>query len=160
MKFAIADTHFGHKNIIKYCNRPFDTVEEMDDYMINRWNKVVDEEDTVYHLGDFALTNTKRQIEIFNQLNGNIKLIRGNHDHQTQTKLVDRIGFKSVHNNLIVNNFILSHRPINDNKLINIHGHTHNNIIKDKKHLCVSVERIDYTPIVLGFNFNHVLKLR
>ena len=53
--FFTSDTHFGHENIIKYCNRPFTSTEEMDKALISNWNKVVKPEDTVFHLGDFAV---------------------------------------------------------------------------------------------------------
>ena len=52
-RYFTADTHFGHGNIIKYCNRPFKNHLEMDDELIRRWNNVVSNEDEVYHLGDF-----------------------------------------------------------------------------------------------------------
>ena len=78
-----SDTHFGHKNIIKYCNRPFSSVEEMDSTLINNWNSVVKSDDLVYHLGDFAPFH-KNPVIYKNQLNGNIILIKGNHDSQEQ----------------------------------------------------------------------------
>lgn len=76
----IADTHFGHKNVIDFCDRPFANAREMDEVMITRWNTLVDPKDSVYHLGDFALTGTGRCREILKQLNGHIHLICGNHD--------------------------------------------------------------------------------
>ena len=76
--FFTADHHFNHANIIKFTNRLFSSVEEMDAVMINRWNSVVKPKDTVYHLGDFSLAN--RVDHIFKQLNGTVYIIRGNHD--------------------------------------------------------------------------------
>lgn len=77
-----ADTHFGHANIIKYSNRPFDNVEEMNNALISNWNKVVGDKDIVYHLGDFCFGNPRNYIT---QLNGDIvHLIRGSHDKNSQ----------------------------------------------------------------------------
>lgn len=70
-----ADHHFGHGNIIEYCNRPFETVEEMDIELIDNWNTVVKPGDTVYHLGDFCLGNEKMAYIYFSQLNGQIKVL-------------------------------------------------------------------------------------
>jgi len=61
-RWIIADTHFGHKNVIKYCNRPYSSVEEMDKILITNWNKEVAPDDIVYHLGDFALSADKEYI--------------------------------------------------------------------------------------------------
>jgi calcineurin-like phosphoesterase family protein len=81
--FIVADTHFRHENIIKYSGRPFKTVEEMDEQMIKRWNSRVGKDDLVIHLGDFALGNKEEVSEIRNKLNGNIILLKGNHDHRS-----------------------------------------------------------------------------
>lgn len=80
MDFFTADTHFGHVNILRYCDRPFASVEEMDAALIARWNRRVAPEDTVYHLGDFALGLKARWPEYRRQLNGRIVFILGNHD--------------------------------------------------------------------------------
>lgn len=78
--FLIGDTHFMHRNIIKYCNRPFKDVEEMTETLIKNWNSVVGKNDIVYVVGDFALCGKAKIIEIGNQLNGRKRLILGNHD--------------------------------------------------------------------------------
>lgn len=78
--FFTSDTHFGHENIIKFCNRPFSSLEEMDNTLIDNWNKTVPEDGIVFHLGDFAWGNCKAWEEYRSKLNGKIILIRGNHD--------------------------------------------------------------------------------
>lgn len=75
--FFTADTHFGDAGIIKSCNRPFKTVEEMNKTLIDNWNSLVRKEDIVYHLGDFGDTG------FLNKLSGNMIFIRGNHDPLT-----------------------------------------------------------------------------
>lgn len=75
-----SDNHFGHKNVIKYCKRPFDSVDEMDEILIDKWNMVVGHDDLIICCGDFSLTNPKRTNEILNKLNGNKVLIIGNHE--------------------------------------------------------------------------------
>lgn len=75
-----SDQHFYHTNVIRYCGRPFSSVEEMNEEMIKRWNEVVKKSDFVFHLGDFSLA--ARPVELFApRLNGHKRLIPGNHDH-------------------------------------------------------------------------------
>lgn len=78
--FFTSDHHFGHENIIKFCNRPFSNTQEMDQVMIKRWNEKIKKRDTVYHLGDFGLTYKENLKTILDQLNGKIHLIVGNHE--------------------------------------------------------------------------------
>ena len=128
--FVIADTHFGHSNIIKYCDRPFVTTEEMDRQLIEKWNSVVGKEDIVYHLGDFALGNMNKVSEYRKQLKGKIFLI------------------------IYQDFFILSHQPLfitSSMPYANIYGHVHNNpqfIDCTSNTFCVSCERVEYKPIL------------
>jgi calcineurin-like phosphoesterase family protein len=78
--FFTSDHHFGHANIIRFCNRPFESVEEMDEVLIQRWNEKVQPDDLVYHLGDFGLTSKEHLASILDRLNGTIHLIAGNHE--------------------------------------------------------------------------------
>lgn len=80
MRFFISDTHFGHKNIIKFCDRPFSDVEEMNEALIENWNSVVGEDDEVFHLGDVALGPWVEWDSILTRLNGFKTLVIGNHD--------------------------------------------------------------------------------
>lgn len=78
--FFTSDLHFGHQNIIKFCNRPWKTTEEMDEALIENWNKVVKKDDIIFNLGDFAFAPNYRWKEILSRLNGTQYLILGNHD--------------------------------------------------------------------------------
>jgi calcineurin-like phosphoesterase family protein len=75
-----SDTHFGHENIIKYCDRPFKNVDHMNEVIIDNWNSVVSPGDTVYHLGDVALGQIDKSLACVSRLNGYKILILGNHD--------------------------------------------------------------------------------
>lgn len=80
--FFTSDEHFFHKNIIKYCNRPFSTVDEMNQAMIDKWNHVVGPNDIVFVIGDLIFSKDKKTInELIWGLNGTIYMVPGNHDH-------------------------------------------------------------------------------
>ena len=156
--YFIADTHFGHTNIIKYCNRPFRNIEEMNAELVKRWNSVVSDGDIVYHLGDFAFKNSDIT-NLVNKLNGKIYLIRGNHDHKS-INYYNTHGLEVIPTRTIIEDkkIILSHRPIPDRDIpegmINVHGHIHNKVLEGEDfskelHKCVSVEIIGYLPIEL-----------
>ena len=79
--FFTSDLHFGHEGIIRMCNRPFQTLEEMDETLIKNWNSLAKPKDKVYVLGDFFMYYKKPKLrEILNRLNGTKILIKGNHD--------------------------------------------------------------------------------
>ena len=150
----IADTHFSHKAIIDYCSRSFSSVEEMNETMIENWNRVVRKDDNVFVLGDFALCGKDKIIEIGNRLRGRKTLILGNHDGAS-INTYREAGFELVYKHPIVFKefFILSHYPqftVENGLYANIYGHIHNDPkYKDytARTFCVSVERINYTPI-------------
>lgn len=131
----ISDTHFGHTNVIKYCNRPHESVEEMNQALVDNWNAVVHSKDNVYHLGDWAF----KDVEYISQLKGNIITIPGNHD-------IERNGLKNQLLKVLPNGFedhvyyykmpqlgkkvriVLCHYPLESwrgNFKYHLHGHSH-----------------------------------
>lgn len=152
--FMIGDTHFCHFNIIKYCDRPFNSTEEMNEKLIENWNKVVGKQDQVFMMGDFALCGKEKIIEIGNRLKGNKTLILGNHDGASLDTYY-KAGFKMISKFPILFDefFILSHTPqyIQENGVYaNIFAHVHTNPMYksvNSRSFCSSVERINYTPI-------------
>lgn len=151
MIYHIGDPHWGHERIIELCNRPFETVDEMNLKLINNWNNTVTNYDTVYVHGDVFLCPTEQMIMISQILRGKKIFIRRNHDGQSRTKIVERMGFEDVQDKIIIKDLILSHYRLEDDEipdgLLNVHAHTHNTKENDDKHFCVSVEMIGYKPI-------------
>ena len=155
----IGDTHFGHKNIIDYCDRPYSSVEEMNEDLIKRWNQKIKKTDIVFHLGDVYLGPKNNLKSIIEQLNGIKYLIKGNHDCWSNQVYLDA-GFKKVYDYPIIykNFYILSHEPMFLSKnmpYFNIFAHVHNNLEysdMSEQHFCVSCERkyVDYAPISFG----------
>lgn len=92
----ISDTHWGHSNIIKYSNRPFNSVEEMNEGLIKNWNAVVKQTDTVWHLGDVTFTNYPDFRKILKRLNGFKNIILGNHDKTIMNNWNDLIDSKAI----------------------------------------------------------------
>lgn len=157
----IGDTHFNHKNIIQYCNRPFPSVDEMNETLITNWNKVVGKEDRVFMMGDFALCGKDKIIEIGQRLKGRKILLLGNHDGASLNTYYEA-GFEMVSRFPILFKefFILSHKPQNiqeNGMYVNIFAHIHTNPAfktASAQSYCVSAERINYTPI----EFNEIYK--
>ena len=83
--YFTSDTHFSHEAIIKYCCRPFKTVEKMDEALVKNWNEVVPEDGIVFHLGDVGFGQPKYINDILRRLNGKIYLVIGNHDWRRVT---------------------------------------------------------------------------
>ena len=165
--FFTSDCHFDHANIIKYCNRPFSSVEEMNETIIANWNKVVSENDTVYHLGDFALGDKSLIPNIFRRLNGRINVIMGNHD---KFNIMEKIGnedrliiglfweevIKVGKKTIIMNHFPFGSLPDPNSNypIIQLHGHVHST--PDKPWNCfdnqydVGVDNNNFTPVNLA----------
>lgn len=156
--YIIADTHFSHENVIKFENRPFLNAEEMDRVMIDNWNKKVNENDLVFHLGDVIVGKTSVANRILPRLNGRKILILGNHDRFTKTKW-RRLGFEP-YQRYFLQDYLLTHIPVDEEPLHvavesgflkgNIHGHTHksNSHLNPNLYICCCVEWINYTPIL------------
>jgi calcineurin-like phosphoesterase family protein len=152
--FIIGDTHFFHKNIIKYCNRPFESVEEMNEILIQNWNNEVREQDKIIVNGDFALGGKEQIIEVGKRLKGRKTLILGNHDGAS-LKTYYEAGFEMVIDYPIMVDefFMVSHMPQyvqSHGVYANIFAHVHDNPMYasvSPRSFCTSVERIGYTPI-------------
>ncbi len=175
MIFFTSDQHFGHNNILKICNRPFQSLDEMTSSFIKNWNATVSSADTIYILGDFSFKGSTFTTAIANQLNGRKFLIKGNHDKFIKNKQVisgdiSSPTFPSQHPAFLhtqdyaeirIENqwFILSHYPITDwngfhRDSIMLHGHQHNspsynlqNKMKDYKMFDVGVDANQFAPI-------------
>lgn len=91
MNYYISDTHFGHENIIRFDKRPFCNIEEMENTLIDNWNSVVDNGDTVYILGDFCWGKEEEWRRILKLLKGNKVLIQGNHDLKKMSSELNRM---------------------------------------------------------------------
>jgi calcineurin-like phosphoesterase family protein len=177
--FLVSDTHFGHKGVCHFTRndgvtklRPFDTPEEMDEFMVEAWNAKVRPNDKVYHLGDVVIN--RKALGIMRRLNGDKVLIRGNHDIFRDDEY--REYFRELRAYHVMNGMILSHIPVHAESLgrfgVNIHGHLHANRVKrargvdartgevlysdenDVRYHCVCVEQTDFAPIL----FEDVIK--
>jgi len=170
--WVISDTHFQHANILTFTDSNtgklvrgdrFSSVEEMDETMIENWNRVVKPGDKVYHLGDVFFGNKDTFRTIWARLNGSKRLILGNHDDAKffiQNGLVSKL---QVWREFHEHGLLLSHIPLDPSglyrkrhgdkstqrQLLNVHGHIHQNPSPTEHHRCVCVEHIDYTPVNL-----------
>ena len=138
MVYFTSDTHFDHANIIRFCNRPFATVEEMNEALIANWNRKVHRDDTVYIMGDMFFRTTDPE-PILQRLKGKKHLIVGNHDSQWMKKVdMDRY-FESVELMKEASDgqhgFTLCHYPLlswnRQRRTWMIHGHIHEDTSMD-----------------------------
>ena len=140
MIYYISDTHFKDQKIFDKCKRPFKSVDEMEEVIINKWNKKVKDEDIVYVLGDIGKDDDPSTIDIFNKLKGHKHLIVGNHDHDMLEDIKKSNVFESIKFiDLIMDGeykVCLCHYPLMDWMEFNrdgllVYGHIHNKTEKN-----------------------------
>ena len=172
--FVTADTHFGHKKSLEFIRpdgeslRPFSSVEEMDETMVENWNRVVTRHDTIYHLGDVVIP--RPSLKILDRLNGRKILIRGNHD---QGPLKDfssyfedvRGAFFLQPGSNFMGGLIFTHIPVHPDCLSghyrgNVHGHLHCHLAMkdgqvDLRYFNACVERNNFAPVALDTILNY-----
>jgi len=144
--FYISDTHFGHFNVIRYDNRPFNFTEEMDEELISRWNSIVDETDTVYILGDFSWYGEEKTIEILQKLKGHKVLVKGNHDRvllqanvrKYFDKIVDYLEITDGKQRVIMSHFPTPFWNGQFRDSIHLYGHVHNS---HQYNYCLSIQK-------------------
>lgn len=165
--WVYSDPHFYHSNICKFTNydgskvRPWEDVNEMNEDMVRWYNELVDDKDRVYILGDVAFSPSKMK-EVVPRLKGRKVLVPGNHEPPKMRKYFDL--FDDVRGYVVKKGFIMSHIPIHVHCLsrwaLNIHGHLHNNTVKewaeeyphekdDPRYYCACVERTNFRPMLL-----------
>ena len=136
MIFYISDMHFGHKNVIKFDNRPFNDVDEMDAELIRLWNSKVSADDHVYIIGDLCFRNGRQEQWYIKQLNGHKHLILGNHDVKIQSNAEAMAYFESVdqikiikdgEKDIVLCHFPLASWPMENHGAWHIYGHVHGN---------------------------------
>lgn len=159
-EFIISDLHFDHKNILKYTDRSdhWDTVEEMNEGLIEIFNSVVGPQDVTYILGDFCFGSKEAWASFASRLNGTKHIILGNHDerHKRPQQWFHEVGFEEVYRHSIILHrmVILSHEPVYltlDTPLFNIHGHTHGRNMDSSLHYNVSCDALEgYKPVELS----------
>ena len=164
MIFYISDLHLGHQNILKLSNRPFETVEEMNEKLITNWNTRIKKTDDVYFLGDFAFKCDQIQAtEFLKRLNGRKFFIKGNHDKTTWLESIKQQGLIEWYKDYAEINdagrmVILCHYPIHSwnglyHESYHLYGHVHEKTVENadwqKNRFNVSVENTNYYPIAL-----------
>ena len=166
--FFTSDTHFDHTSILRHCNRPFGDIEEMNQALIENWNRVVGKNDLVFHLGDFAFGGPEVWNRFLDQLNGRIVLVVGNHDiYHLRAEMLERFEQVAFELYVVIDNqpIFLNHHPFlsygdSHGTVWQLFGHVHTRgngegKEKDKQRLPllmatqydVGVDNNDYTPI-------------
>lgn len=169
-KFFISDTHFFHANILKFTGdddkriRPFDSLEEMHEFMIEKWNSVVKDNDYVYHLGDVTFQYHGAFNNLMSRLKGQKRLIVGNHDKIWNPSLQMHFQKVDLWKGFKEGNFTASHFPLRLESLrdgaFNVHGHIHQRMMEDPHYINVSVEVRDYTPVHYDQILDEIAKVK
>lgn len=176
-----SDNHFGHKGSLSWTDNEgnllrgakFSSVEEMDEFMIERWNSVVKPGDKVYHLGDVFMGNNEEDFKkIWSRLNGKKRVFVGNHDDIKMLARNTDVRYWKIFSD---EKIILTHVPLHPSNtqiylkegdyqegdcgkvqrhMFNVHGHIHHNPSPEGPYMNICVEQTDYTPI----HFDEVLK--
>jgi len=148
--FFTSDEHYGHTNIIKYCNRPFKDVKEMDNKLIYLHNSIVKDDDIIIHVGDFTLKSKRQAENYIRRLNGEHIFLKGSHDYWNKNlpdiweKWIDKIYIVACHYP-----FRTWPRSHFGDKSINLHGHCHGKLEPLKNQWDVGVDNNDFYPIPL-----------
>ena len=149
-----SDTHFWHKNIIRYSARPYPDIENMNEELIKSHNEVVGPNDIVIWGGDVGFASETKLNDIVRRCNGYKILIVGNHDFHRGGILYD-LDFDEIHPCLSFTRsgitFWITHYPLDSvpANTINLHGHTHTHNIQSLQHINISVEQLEYKPVHL-----------
>lgn len=167
--YVTADPHFGHKNIIEYEIRPFNSVEDMEKKLISNWNKVINNKSKIFVLGDFSFLGKEETKRVISNLNGRKILVLGNHDRAHSLMWWYDAGFDEVYKYPIVINeyLIMSHEPPQytppNTPYLYIYGHVHSSEMYKtitKTSCCVSLERWGYSPVPIKTIIDKVLTFR
>lgn len=155
--WVASDHHLGHVGVTKFLNadgtklRPWDDPDEMDEEIIKRHNELVQPNDRVYFLGDVVIN--RRCLPTIARLNGKKVLIKGNHDIFRLEEYMQYFEDIRAYKVMPKERIIMSHIPVHPSQLErwsgNIHGHLHGNNLDDPRYINVSMEQIDYRPVLL-----------
>jgi calcineurin-like phosphoesterase family protein len=156
----ISDTHFGHRKIIQYEHdaRPFDSIEEHDETLIENWNKYVKKNDTIWHLGDVGF-GAEHLDRILSRLNGNKRLVMGNHDCYSRDLYTKHFG--KIFGVVMFKEFTMSHIPVHPSHVrgeVNLHGHLHSKLVtyfNGGRYFNCCVEHHNLSPVNLDTIRSH-----
>lgn len=145
--FFSADAHYGHHNVIKYSNRPFSNVDEMNHTLITNYNSVVSDNDYFIHVGDFTLANTEYANDIIRQLNGQKLFLIGSHDYWMKGK-GPHIWERKIEGEYIFASHYPHHSwPRSHYNSWHIFGHHHSTLKLDGKRYDVGIDNNNYFPV-------------
>lgn len=147
MYFFTADEHYGHRNILKYCNRPFNSVDEMDAEIISNHNEVVKNGDIVVHVGDFTLAKNQFAQKIVEQLNGEHIFIEGSHDKWMKLQYA-QIWQRTIEKQpIIACHYAMRVWPRSHYNSWLVYGHSHGGLPPEGKSWDVGVDNNDFYPV-------------